>query len=293
MIFAIKPFEIHDGDGIRTTVFFKGCPLRCKWCHNPESFFANKELLFDKELCKDCMRCVSLCDANTIQNGKHIFEREKCTLCGKCLNTCPTVSFELAGQDMTAEEIATEVLKDAIFMKGSGGGVTFSGGEPLMQVDLCVEIAKILKSKDINIAIDTCGAVARSAIDKIIPFADTFLFDIKAIDENVHITCTGVSNKQILENIKYVDSLGKPMEIRCPYVPTMNDGEFERIAHFVKDLKNVKYVRILAYHDYAERKYECLDRSYPLSHIPLPQKADIETVAKKMRECGLENVVLY
>ena len=194
---------------------------------------------------------------------------------------------------MTAEEIATKVLKDAIFMKGSGGGVTFSGGEPLMQVDLCVEISKILKSKGINIAIDTCGAVPRSAIDKIIPFADTFLFDIKAIDKNVHISCTGVSNEQILENIRYVDSLGIPMEIRYPYVPGMNDGESEKIAYFVNELKCVKYVRILAYHNYAERKYERLGRSCPLPNVSVPQKTAIERVAQKMRECGLDNVVLY
>ena len=293
MIFAIKPFEIHDGDGIRTTVFFKGCPLRCKWCHNPESLSPKKEILFDRALCKSCMKCVRLCDANIVQNSKHIFLRENCTLCEKCLNTCPTGAFEIAGWDMTAEKIAAEVLKDAIIMKGSGGGVTFSGGEPLMQVDLCVEISKILKSKGINIAIDTCGAVPRSAIDKIIPFADTFLFDIKAIDENVHIACTGVSNKQILENIRYVDSLGVPMEIRYPYVPGMNDGEAEKIACFVKELKSVKYVRLLAYHNYAERKYESLGRSYPLSDVSVPQKTDIERVAKKMRTCGLKNVVLF
>ena len=293
MIFAIKPFEIHDGDDIRTTIFFKGCPLRCKWCHNPESLSHKKEILFDSEVCKSCMKCVPLCEANIVQSNKHIFLRENCTLCEKCLNTCPTGAFEIAGWDMTAEKIAAEVLKDAIIMKGSGGGVTFSGGEPLMQVDLCVEIAKILKSKDINIAIDTCAAVPRSAIDKIIPFADTFLFDIKAIDKNVHRSCTGVSNEQILENIRYVDSLGIPMEIRYPYVPGMNDGESEKIAYFVNELKCVKYVRILAYHNYAERKYERLGRSYPLPNVSVPQKTAIERVAQKMHECGLDNVVLY
>ena len=293
MIFAIKPFEIHDGDGIRTTIFFKGCPLRCKWCHNPESLSHKKEILFDSEVCKSCMKCVPLCEANIVQSNKHIFLRENCTLCEKCLNTCPTGAFEIAGWDMTAEKIAEQVLKDELFMKGSGGGVTFSGGEPLMQVDFCVELAKLLKSKDINIAIDTCAYVSKEAIDKIIPYTDTFLFDIKAINENVHIACTGVSNKQILENIKHVDSLGIPMEIRHPYIPGMNDGETEKIAFFIKELKNVKYVRILAYHNYAERKYECLGRSYPLPDTPVPQKADIEEVAKKMRDYGLKNVVLY
>ena len=293
MIFAIKSFEIHDGDGIRTTVFFKGCPLRCKWCHNPESFFAKKEIFFDKALCKNCMKCVCLCEANTIQNSKHIFDREKCILCGKCQEICLSGALEIVGQNISAEKIAEQVLKDELFMKGSGGGVTFSGGEPLMQVDFCVELAKLLKAKGINIAIDTCAYVSKEAIDKIIPYTDTFLFDIKAIDENVHIACTGVSNKQILENIRYVDSLKIPMQIRYPYVPGMNDGEAEKIADFIKELKSVKCVCVLPYHNYAERKYECLGLTYPLPDTPVPQKADIEKVAKKMSDYGLKNVVLY
>ncbi len=293
MIFAIKPFEIHDGDGIRTTVFFKGCPLRCKWCHNPESLSPQKELLFDRELCRNCMRCVSLCKANIDQNNTHMFRREFCTLCEKCSHICPYEAFEISGIDMSAEEIAAEVLKDEIFIKGSGGGVTFSGGEPLMQADLCVEIAKILKEHNVNIAVDTCGAVPKAAIDKILPFADTFLFDVKAIDEGLHRFCTGVSNKQILENIKYVDTLGIPMEIRYPYVPTMNDGEAEKIADLIKTLNNVKCVRILAYHNYAERKYECLGLAYPLPDVPIPSKEEITCVAKRMQDRGLKNVVLY
>ena len=292
LISGIKRMEIHDGDGIRTTVFFKGCPLRCKWCHNPESFLSKQEMLFDREVCRDCMKCVSLCDANTPQNDKHIFEREKCTLCGKCQAICPMGAFEIVGQNISAEEIAQQVLKDEIFMKGSGGGVTFSGGEPLMQVDFCVELAKLLKAKGINIAIDTCAYVPRESIDKIIPFTDTFLFDIKAIDENAHIFCTGVSNKQILENIRYVDSLKIPMQIRYPYVPGMNDGEAEKIADFIKELKSVKCVCVLPYHNYAERKYECLGLTYPLPNTSVPQRADIEKVVQKMCDRSLRNVIL-
>jgi len=293
MIFAIKPFEIHDGDGIRTTVFFKGCPLRCKWCHNPESFCAKSEMLFDKELCKNCMKCVSLCEANTIQNGKHSFEREKCTLCEKCQEICLSEALEIVGQNISVEKIAKQVLKDEIIMKGSGGGVTFSGGEPLMQVDFCVELAKLLKARDINIAIDTCAYVPKEAIDKIVPYTDTFLFDIKAIDENVHIACTGRSNKQILENIKYADSLNIPMEIRYPYVPTLNDGEVEKIADFVKELNNVKCIRVLSYHNYAERKYEALGLDYPLSDLPTPTKEEISLVVEKIKRISSKTVVLY
>ena len=291
-ILSFKRFEIHDGDGIRTTLFFKGCPLRCKWCHNPESLSYKKEKMFDAKLCVDCMRCTKLCDANIIENNKHIFARENCTFCGRCEAICPQRTFETAGVDLSPEEIAEELLKDEIFMQNSGGGVTFSGGEPLMQAELCVKIAKLLKQKDINIAIDTSAAVSRAAIDAVLPYADTFLFDIKAIDETVHIRCTGASNKNILDNIKYVDSLGKPFEIRYPYVPTMNDGEWESIASFVLQLKNVRVLRILPYHNYADRKYNCLGLSYPLPDIPVPSAEQVALVAEKMRANGLHNVVV-
>ncbi len=291
MIFAIKPFEIHDGDGIRTTVFFKGCPLRCKWCHNPESFSFEKEMLFSDTLCRNCGRCVPLCDANIMQEGKHIFVKENCTLCEKCEEICPTSAFETVGKDLTAEQIAKEVLRDELFMKSSGGGVTFSGGEPLMQAELCEEIARILKEHEINIAVDTSGFVQREALKRIIPYADTFLFDIKAIDEDVHIFCTGVSNRIILENIKFVDSLGIPMEIRYPYIPGMNDTQAEKIADFVKELKNVTCLRVLPYHNYAEEKYACL--KIPFTDFPVPTKEEVRSVIENMKRRGVKNVQCF
>lgn len=291
-ILSFKRFEIHDGDGIRTTLFFKGCPLHCKWCHNPEAISFQKEKLFDASLCKNCMRCTALCDANIVQNGKHSFLRENCMFCGRCEAICPANAFETAGLDLEAEEIAAELLKDEMFMKNSGGGVTFSGGEPLMQADLCVQIAKILKGKNLNIAIDTSAAVSRTAIDTVLPYVDTFLFDIKAMDEEVHIHCTGSSNKNILDNIRYVDSVGKQIEIRYPYVPTMNDGEWESIAVFIRKLKNVKVVRILPYHNYADRKYHCLRLFYPLPDIPVPSVSQVSTIAEKMKLLGLCNVIV-
>ena len=282
MIFAIKPFEIHDGDGIRTTVFFKGCPLHCRWCHNPESFFAKKEMLFYGERCKNCMKCVSLCAANTVANGKHVFKRENCTLCGKCMEACMSEAFEIIGQNISAEEIAKQVLKDEIFMKGSGGGVTFSGGEPLLQVDLCVEIAKILKQRDVNIAIDTCGFVPREAFDKIIPYTDTFLFDVKAIENDVHIACTGKSNKIILENLLYLDSLGKNIEIRIPYVPEYNSDQIEKIAILLSELKHITKIRVLPYHNYAGSKYAALNIPNTLPSR-LPTDAEIKSAAETIK----------
>ena len=292
MIFATKPFEIHDGDGIRTTVFFKGCPLRCKWCHNPESFAFKKQIMYDEGVCKNCHRCVGLCEANIAVDGKHVFLRDKCVRCEKCVEVCPAEAFSVSGYDIMPEALVEELLRDELIMKGSGGGVTFSGGEPLMQVDFCVKAAKLLKERGINLAIDTSAFVAREAIDKIVPFTDMFLFDIKAIDEDVHFACTGVYNKQILENIKYVDSLGIPMEIRYPYVPTMNDGEVEKISAFIAKLKSVRAVRILPYHSYAEHKYTCLGMAYPIPDVPAPTKEEIAAASEKMKALGV-NVVPY
>ncbi len=258
MIFAIKPFEIHDGDGIRTTIFFKGCPLRCKWCHNPESLSFEKEIFFDYNLCHNCLKCTQLCDANIVKDGKHIFLRDKCTFCGKCIDACPYDTFEIQGMDISIEDIVSTVLEDKKFMVGSGGGVTLSGGECLCQPDLCVELLKIFKKENINTAVDTCGFVSRDVIDKILPYVDTFLYDIKAIDEDIHIKCTGKTNKQILENLKYIDSCSKPIEIRIPYVPDFNDNQIDKIATFLKSIKNVKNIKVLPYHNFAESKYEAL-----------------------------------
>lgn len=282
MIFAIKPFEIHDGDGIRTTVFFKGCPLRCKWCHNPESFRQTKEVLFDETLCKHCMKCVGLCEANRQADGKHVFDRRHCTECGACDGVCPHRALEVIGSDPTPEALATELLRDALFMKESGGGVTFSGGEPLLQIDACIALAKLLRREGINIAIDTSAYVQRETMERIIPYTDTFLFDVKAMDEEVHKRCTGVSNRQILENIRYADACGVPMDIRYPYVPTCNDGEAMAIARFVSTLRMAKTLRVLPYHDYAERKYACLGMQYPAADIPLPDRDALRILVKEM-----------
>lgn len=280
MIFAIKPFEIHDGDGIRTTIFFKGCSLKCKWCHNPESISFEKEMFFDSNLCINCLKCTKICDANTVCDGKHIFLREKCTLCGECVDVCSKNAFEIQGMDITVKEIADRVLEDKIFMVGSGGGVTLSGGECLCQPDFCLELLKAFKKEGLNTAVDTCGFVSKEVIDKVLPYTDTFLYDIKAIDEDVHIKCTGHSNRQILENIKYIDSCGKAIEVRIPYVPDYNDDQIDKIAEFLKPFKNVKAVKVLPYHNYAESKYQSLGMENTLPKR-LPTNEEIQIAQNK------------
>lgn len=288
MIFAIKRFETHDGDGIRTTVFFKGCSLRCKWCHNPESLSFNKNIAYNAELCRSCGGCAKICTANKIDNGIHLFNRKDCNLCGRCIGICPYQAFTIYGEDKSAQEIANDVLQDKIFYDGSGGGATFSGGEPLMQIDLCVSLAKILKNSNINIAIDTCGNVLRESIVKILPYADTFLYDVKAIDPIVHKKCTGQTNELILDNLKFIDSQNKSIEVRVPYVPDMNDMEIENIAKFLKDIKNLKRVRVLPYHNYAQDKYISLG-IVDESPMRLPTKEEIASAREEIKKyCKVE-----
>lgn len=282
MIFSIKPFEIHDGDGIRTTVFFKGCPLRCKWCHNPESFSPRPDLLYDAARCVHCLRCTAICETNRVQDGRHVLDRSACTLCGKCENVCRSGALELLGRRYDACALVEELMRDEIFMKGSGGGVTFSGGEPLMYADFCLEVASQLRKRGIHVAVDSSAYAPRRTLEKIMDVTDLFLFDVKAIDEETHIRCTGVSNREILENIRYVDEKGIPMEIRYPYVPGWNAQEAEAVARFVSGLRTKPLLRLLPYHSYAAHKYACLGMEYPLSDLPMPTQEETREVLERM-----------
>lgn len=276
-IFEIKRFAVHDGDGIRTTVFFKGCPLRCLWCHNPESLVAKPQLAWHSHKCIGCGECVSACPrgAHAVTEGVHTLNRELCAACGKCVQACIGEALTLYGRQTTVEELLPLLLEDRDFYENSGGGVTLSGGECLLQADFCAELLKALKGEGIHTAVDTCGFVDREELDKVIPYTDIFLYDIKAVDEDVHIRCTGHSNARILENLKYLDSCGKKVEIRIPFVPNYNDDQVEKIADFLKELSNVTKVRVLPYHNYAGSKYRALDIPDTLPG-QLPEKDALE-----------------
>ncbi len=277
IISDIKRFAVHDGDGIRTTVFFKGCPLKCVWCHNPESLSFERQLAYYQNKCINCGECVGACpnNAHSMVDSIHFFERDLCSACGKCAEECLGSALTLYGKEVTVEELLPLLLEDKEFYETSGCGVTLSGGECLCQADFCAELLERLKEKGINTAVDTCGFVSKESIDKILPFTDIFLYDIKAIDEEVHIKCTGQSNKQILDNLKYICSLGKAVEIRIPYVPNYNDNQIEKIASFLKEFKNIKKVKILPYHNYAGSKYSALGMTNTLPEN-LPNEKEIE-----------------
>lgn len=257
-IFDIKHFAVHDGPGIRTTVFFSGCPLRCLWCHNPEGLVASPRLALHSEKCTLCKSCEGVCEhsVHSFSHG-HMIDRKSCVSCKKCADICPNSALTLYGRDIGTNELLPELLEDRDFY-GENGGVTLSGGECLLQSEFCAELEKKLKAEGINTAIDTSGAVGRAAIDAVLPYTDIFLYDIKAIDRDVHKSCTGRTNEDILRNLLYLDSVGAKTEIRVPYVPGYNDGEIERIGRFVATLKTHPKVRLLAYHRFYESKYKAL-----------------------------------
>ena len=287
-IFEIKRFAVHDGDGIRTTVFFKGCPLKCVWCHNPEGIDFKPQLALYKNKCSLCVNCVKVCpvSAHIISETDHKLEREKCVACGKCEENCFYDALKLYGREISVSELMPILLEDRDFYENSGGGVTLSGGECLMQAEFCAELLKKLKENNIHTAVDTCGFVLKEAFDKVMPYTDIFLYDLKAFDEEVHIKCTGQSNEVILENLKYLDSCGKNIEIRIPYVPEFNHDQIEKIAEFLKERKNITKVKVLPYHDYAGSKYAALNMQNTLPKI-LPMHNEITTAEAYVREQGL------
>lgn len=287
-IFEVKRFAVHDGDGIRTTVFFKGCPLKCVWCHNPEGIGFEPQLAYYENKCIGCGECISVCPsgAHKITENGHLFSRDLCVGCGKCADICLGDALTFYGKEMTVAELLPILSEDKEFYDNSGGGVTLSGGECLIHADFCAELLKALKENGINTAVDTCGFVSKEALDKVMPYTDIFLYDLKAYDEDIHIKCTGQSNKVIFENLKYLDCCGKKIEIRIPYVPDFNNDQIEKIAEFLKELKNVTKVRVLSYHNYAGTKYEALDMKNTLPKI-LPTNDEIMAAEAHFNAPGL------
>lgn len=288
-VIEIKRFAVHDGDGIRTTLFLKGCPLSCVWCHNPEGICAAPQLAYMQNKCIGCGLCVAACSvgAHSIKDGVHCFDRDKCVGCGKCEEECLVGALKFYGREMSVDELVPLLAEDREFYENSGGGVTLSGGECLCYPDFCAELLAKLKEQGINTAVDTCGAVGRDAIDKVMPYTDVFLYDVKAIDADVHKACTGLDNKRILENLKYIDDCGKRIEVRYPYVPGYNSEEAKKIGEFLATLKNLTAVRVLPYHKYAGSKYSSLDMENRLPER-MPDDKEIEAARKAIGRFGIK-----
>ena len=286
-IFEIKRFAVHDGDGIRTTVFFKGCPLNCVWCHNPEALSFQREIAFYSAKCVGCASCIEECSFGALT--KDGYNREKCVHCQKCVDACPTAARDLCGTEYEAQDLADKLLSDEEFFKNGNGGVTLSGGECLSQIEFALELAKILYEKEISVDIDTCGFVKTESLKKIIPYTDVFLYDIKAIDSNVHKRCTGMDNKIILDNLRFLSENGCKIEIRYPLVMGYNDGECERIGRFLKNFKGITKIKVLKYHNYAISKYEALDIKNTMPDTETTYD-DVENAVKILTSLGLNAI---
>jgi len=282
IVFDIKRFGIHDGPGIRTTVFFKGCPLSCFWCHNPESQSRNPELLVDQDRCNKCGVCVDTCPAGAIRStgGSVTTDREVCIGCGTCVGACPTGTRAIAGEEWSVERLLAIVEADTVFYDESAGGVTLSGGEPLQQPDVALALLHACNDKRIHTAVDTCGCVDERVLRSASEVADLFLYDIKVIDDVRHRAATGVSNATILENVRLLDSLGSRIWIRIPFIPGFNDDEANLIdtGRFIASLPHVEAAQLLPYHRGGERKRQELGRGAGVDVEPPTQSAVDEAI---------------
>lgn len=274
-VFDIQRFSIHDGPGIRTTVFLKGCPLRCLWCHNPEGIRPEPLLSFAADKCIACGNCVDACtnQAHVINEQKvHIFHREKCAACGDCAEVCPSRALELVGREFTCEEVLEQVLRDRLFYESSGGGMTLSGGEPLLQIDLAEALLSEAKNAGIHTAVETTGHMTFDRLARVIPHTDLFLYDLKETNDSMHRRFTGVPPKSILENLKKLHDTGASILVRLVIVPGLNDrhDHFEEVARIVKPLTGLLGVEVMPYHGLGISKRERFGFESDGSDDPVP-----------------------
>ncbi len=292
LIFDIKKYAIHDGPGIRTTVFFKGCPLRCLWCHNPESWKAQPELGIRRGRCIRCGKCVEVCKNGAIEwteNGP-VTRQDKCRLCGECVDACLAGAREIIGRIMTVSEVMNEVEKDVVFYDQSGGGVTFSGGEPLMQPEFLIELLNQCRQRGIHTAVDTSCYAEPDVVNTISEKADMFLCDIKHMDSDMHLRFTGVKNNLILDNIKRLSEAGKDIIIRIPLITGFNDDpkNIEATGEFIASLLGVIRIDILPYNRGGLEKLTRLTTDIKLVQIEVPDKEKINASANEFKKYGID-----
>ena len=300
LVLEIQKLSTEDGPGIRTSVFFKGCPLKCDWCHNPESIPSKPGVQWFKVKCIGCKTCVDFCPENTISfndEGLQI-NRERCTACGICVRECPGTALQLFGKEWTIQELFHEIQKDKAYYKTSNGGVTVSGGEPFIQIDFITAFLKKCKESGLSTALDTCGYTSQQNIEKILPYTDIILYDLKEIDSAKHERYTGVPNSRILENIKWITKTmkenGKVIWIRTPLIPgyTATVENVRGLSRFIVDELNNEIDRwdLLAFNNLATDKYDRMDWEWKLKETALLKKADMEHFFDIAKEEGVKEV---
>lgn len=259
-IFNIQHFSVHDGPGVRTVIFFKGCNLRCKWCHNPESMHAQPEIMLYPDRCIGCMACVSQCPtgAHQFADGRHSIDRKACIHCFRCCEECYADALVRVGEKRSTDAVLKEILDNRAYFEQSGGGVTFSGGECMLQVSALSKLLQGCKEAGIHTAVDTAGNVDWEQFEQVLPVTDLFLYDIKAYDAEVHRACTGVTNERILDNFKRLVKTGKEILVRIPWVPECNGDQLEKIAAFLADYPQIR-AELLPYHSMGNAKYHALE----------------------------------
>lgn len=297
LVFNIQRYSIHDGPGIRTTVFFKGCPLRCKWCSNPESLNPYPEIMVRATRCNGCGKCVEVCTtgAITLDKTNILVDRARCDLCMKCEEVCLIDAIEMTGQHMDVDEVVEECSKDELFYRNSGGGVTLSGGEPLYQPEFALNLLKSCKEKGLSTALDTSGYASWKVLEKVLQYTDLVLYDIKHIDSEMHHSSTGIKNDLILKNLRrVVDTRRARVWIRIPIIPNFNDSEqyIEKLAAFISQMP-VEKISLLGYHEWGRPKYEFLGRDYPVNGSVSPSQERLQGLSDIMQSKGLEVTVGY
>ena len=292
----IQKYSIHDGDGIRTTVFFKGCHLRCWWCHNPETQRFEPELQVDETKCTGCGRCEAACPAGavTIREMKAVIDREKCIICGRCADVCPGNIRTLVGRDYSVKELVKICLQDQMFYEESHGGVTLSGGEVMaMDQEYILELVRMLHREGVDVMIDTCGQAPWSNYEALLPYIHTWLYDIKVMDHEKHRKYIGTDNDTILDNLKGIAKAGARIYIRIPTVKEVN-GDAESMAAIMDFLKEndirPAQVNLLPYHSTGSHKYGKLGREYRAAGLTVPSDEEMEAFVTQWNDAGFTNV---
>ena len=295
MVSDSQRFSLHDGPGIRTTIYLKGCNMTCIWCHNPESIDIEPEIAFYKTKCISCESCYQVCPTKAIElkDGAHHYDKSKCQRCYSCIEVCPSGALTLIGREMSVDEVFEIILADKPYYKASGGGMTLSGGEPLLQTDFALELLKKCREADIDTAIETNMSLPFGRIEKLLPYLNRIFCDIKCMNDVVHKKTTSVSNTRVLDNIRRLASYDVTLVIRTPLIPGITDSDenIEGIAAWIKKNANVQYYEMLNYNVFAKVKYENILKEYSLGDLK-PLSTDRLSELKSIAEEQGVNVVL-